>query len=174
MKAKVLLGVGCVLLSLQSFASPAKQETIDKLFDVTHSAQVMDGVYGQMDSMFGQMAAQMQVPETQKPIMDKFFKKYSIMMREEMSWEKLKGPMSNAYAQVYSDEELKDIIKFYQSPAGKKMVEKMPELTKASMVMVQELMKGFMPKMQVLQKELQDELKAEQEKSKSTETPKAK
>lgn len=171
MKAKVLLGLSCIVLSLQVFAAPAKQETIDKLFEVTHSAQLMDGVYAQIDSMFAQMTNQMQVPESQKPIMDKFFKKYSAMMREEMSWEKLKGPMSNAYAQTYTEEELKDVIKFYQSPTGQKFIAKMPELTKASMIMVQDMMKTFMPKMQALQKELQDELKAEQEKAKASPAP---
>lgn len=174
MKAKVLLGLSCIVLSLQVFASPAKQETIDKLFEVTQSAQLMDGVYGQMDSMFAQMASQMQIPESQKPIMDKFFKKYSTMMRDEMSWEKIKVPMSNVYAQTYTDEELKDVVKFYQSPTGKKFVAKMPELTKASMVMVQEMMKGFMPKMQALQKELQDELKASQTQNAAPIAPQAK
>jgi len=161
MKLKILLGLSCLVFSLQAIASPAKPETIDKLFEVTNSAKLMDGVYAQLDPMYTQMVAQMQIPESQKPITEKYMKKYSALMREEMSWDKIKGPIANTYAQVFSEEELKDVIKFYQSPTGKKFVEKMPEMTKASMTMVQELMKSFVPKIQALQKEMQEEIKAE-------------
>lgn len=67
--------------------------------------------------------------------------------------------MIEVYASVYTEEEIKDIIKFYKSPAGQKMLAKMPELMNASMAVVQNLMKDVMPKINDLQKKLNEKLK---------------
>lgn len=158
MKKFVFLAL-MLVVSLNCFSAPASKETIDELFKVTQTEKMMDSVYGQMDGMFKQMVQEMNVTEEKKPILDSFFVKYNTLIIQEMSWEKLKGPMTEAYASVYTEDEVKDIIKFYKSPAGQKMVAKMPELMQASMRMVQDLMKNMMPKINQLQKELQEELK---------------
>lgn len=150
-----------LIFSLNCFAEPASKATIDELFKVTQAQKLMDSVYGQMDGMFKNMVQGMNVTEAQKPILDSFFIKYNALIREEMSWEKLKDPMADAYASVYTESEVKDIIKFYKSPAGQKMLAKMPELMQASMGIVQNSMKNMMPKITELQKQMQDELKKE-------------
>lgn len=158
MKKVVFLAL-MLVISVNCFSAPASKETIDELFKVTQTEKMMDSVYGQMDGMFKQMVQGMNVTEENKPILDSFFVKYNTLIKQEMSWKKLKDPMAEAYASVYTEDEVKDIIKFYKSPAGKKMVEKMPELMQASMSIVQNSMKNMMPKINQLQKELQEELK---------------
>lgn len=145
-------------ISLNCFSAPASRETVEELFKVTQAQKMMDSVYGQMDGIFKQTVEGMNVTEEKKPILDSFFAKYNTLIKEEMSWEKLKVPMAEAYSNVYTEEEVKDIIKFYKSPAGQKMLAKMPELMQASMGIVQNLMKNMMPKINQLQKELQEEL----------------
>ena len=53
--------------------------------------------------------------------MKKFFDKY-------MSWDTLKDEMIGIYAEAFTEEELNEISAFYKTPAGKKVIEKMPEL----------------------------------------------
>jgi hypothetical protein len=161
MKSKFIIAALMFILSMTCFAAPAKKETIDELFNVMQAQKMMDSVYGQMDGMFKQMAQGMNIPESQKPILDKFFVKYTALVKEEMSWEKLKDPMADAYASVYTESEVKNIIKFYRSSAGQKMLVKMPELMQASMSIVQSSMKNLMPKITELQNELTAELKEE-------------
>ena len=54
--------------------------------------------------------------------MKKFFSKH-------LSWENLKDDFIKLYTDAFTEPELKDIYAFYQTPSGKKMVAKMPELT---------------------------------------------
>jgi len=159
MKNKMTLTALLLIFSLNCFASPASRETIDELFKVTQAEKMMDSVYGQMDGMFKQMVREMNIPESQKPTIDSFFVKYNALIRQELSWEKLEDPMAEAYANVYTEREVKDIIKFYKSSAGRKMLAKMPELIQASMGIVQASMKDILPKITQLQQELRQELK---------------
>lgn len=56
-----------------------------------------------------------------KDIMMKFIDKH-------MSYRSLKPELVNLYAETFSTEELKDLTEFYQTPTGKKAIEKMPEI----------------------------------------------
>lgn len=56
-----------------------------------------------------------------KDIMMKFIDKH-------MSYRSLKPELVKLYAETFSTEELKDLTEFYQTPTGKKAIEKMPEI----------------------------------------------
>ncbi|MFZ6818742.1 DUF2059 domain-containing protein [Undibacterium sp. Ji22W] len=159
MKSKLLIAALLFIFSVNGFAAPAKKETVNAMFEVMHSQKMMDSIYGQIDGMFKQMTQGMDIDESQKPIMDKFFAKYNALLREEMSWEKLKNPMAETYASVYTDREVKEITKFYKSPVGQKVLEKMPELMRASLSVTQNAMKNLMPKIKEIQKEMAEEIK---------------
>ena len=96
---------------------------------------------------------QTQVIETQNKIMD--------LMKKELSWENLKPEFEKLYAETYSAEELNGLLKFYQSPLGKKFIEKQPEMQRNTMLMVQQMMMRVMPKVQALTRQLQQEAEAE-------------
>lgn len=61
-----------------------------------------------------------------RPTMKKFFDKH-------LSFNALKDDMIKIYVAEFTEDELKEITKFYQTPVGKKMVAKMPKLTGAGM-----------------------------------------
>ncbi|NHN27681.1 DUF2059 domain-containing protein [Flavobacterium jejuense] len=46
--------------------------------------------------------------------------------------------MAKVYMEIYSHDEVKQMLKFYESPVGKKMTEKASELTKRNMAAAQE------------------------------------
>jgi hypothetical protein len=63
------------------------------------------------------------------------------------------------YDKTYTHEEIKDINRFYESPTGKKMLAKMPELMNESMQTMQtkympELMEKMKTKMEELAKDI--------------------
>lgn len=161
MKAKALLIAVLLMASFNSFATPAKKETLEELFRLMNMTNMLDAVYAQSDAIAKKMAGGNTLTEAQKPIAAKYAEKSLTLMREEMSWDKLKSPMMSVYARVYSDKEVKDMIKFYQTSTGKKMLEKMPELSQAAMGMVHNMLQSIQPKM----KALQAEMAAEMEKS---------
>lgn len=76
------------------------------------------------------------------------------LMNKELSWDKLKGKFITLYGEAFSVEELDALIKFYESPIGKKLVDKQPEIQQKSMVITRDLLTEIMPKIQTLVKEI--------------------
>jgi hypothetical protein len=56
-----------------------------------------------------------------KEVMRKFFAKY-------ISYAALKDDLVKIYTEEFSEEELRQVVAFYKTPAGKKLVEKSPAL----------------------------------------------
>ncbi len=56
-----------------------------------------------------------------KAVMKKFLSKH-------MGWESLKDEIISIYADAFEEDELKKIREFYETPTGKKMIEKTPTL----------------------------------------------
>lgn len=158
MKAKALLLSVLVMLSLNCFATPAKKETLEELFRLTDMSKMLDAVYARSEAMAKQSTPAVESTEAQKSVVSKYAEKRAALMREEISWDKLKSPIIDAYASVYTDKEVRDIIKFYKTPTGKKMLKKIPELTNATVNVLQKSMQNFLPKLQSLQAEMAAEL----------------
>ena len=75
-------------------------------------------------------------------IMDAAFK--------QMSWETLKPDFVRIYAEVFTVADIKGLIAFYQSPVGQKFIEKQPEVTEKTMMVVQQRMPAMMQELQKL------------------------
>jgi hypothetical protein len=101
------------------------------------------------DGAFDQMIEQVLVTQLKshpeaKPYEDEmraFFKKY-------MSWSSLKGEMAEIYAREYTEAELLDIKRFYESPTGRKAAAKMPMLMQKGMELGQRRVQEHLPELQ--------------------------
>ena len=65
-----------------------------------------------------------------------------------MSWASLKEEMIRLYAEAFTEKELKELTKFYQTPIGRKTIEKLPQLTAAGMELGQRRMQEHLPELQ--------------------------
>lgn len=63
------------------------------------------------------------------------------VITEEFSWEKWKAEYTHFYAVTFTEQELKDLIAFYESPAGKTYVAKAPEVQAMAQKQVLERMR---------------------------------
>jgi hypothetical protein len=108
---------------------------------------------GSFDKLVDQMleAQLKQRPEAAaiEPEMRAFFSKY-------MSWNSLKGDMVEMYARAFTETELRDITKFYQTPTGRKMSSMLPQLMQSGMEIGQKRVQEHLP-------ELQEAIKAKME-----------
>ncbi|MGA1197950.1 MAG: DUF2059 domain-containing protein, partial [Candidatus Latescibacterota bacterium] len=59
----------------------------------------------------------------------------------------IKADYIELYAEVFTEDELKGLINFYESPIGKAYIKKQPELTQKSMMLSQKMMMKVMPKL---------------------------
>ena len=101
---------------------------------------------------------QLGISGPEKEIFDRYSARVNAIVREEVSWQKLKEPMIDVYVKFYTEQELQDIIAFYSTPSGKSFLGKMPLVMQESMSMSQSLMTNLMPKIRALTEELQQEI----------------
>jgi len=153
---------------LLAFASPwfaladdaAIRPDIDELFTAMRMEKIMHDSMDQAmkmipkmtESMTSQSLSKLSPAEAEKvrARAEKMQEKTMALVEEEMSWEKIKGPMAQVYAESLTPEEVKGITAFYKSPAGQAFLDKQPVIMQKTMAMTQKLMMDLMPKMQAL------------------------
>jgi len=86
--------------------------------------------------------AMMQLQGTMREFLNKY-----------MSWATLKDDMAKIYQEGFTEAEIGELIKFYESPVGKKSMEQMPALMGKGMAIAQERMKDHLPELQAALKE---------------------
>ncbi len=165
MRIKLLSCTVALLFSLQAQAEPATRATIEKFLQVTEAANMMDQAYQNMDQMTAQMLASSGLDVAKDPQIQKDMQEMNALVRAEMSWDKMEEPLIALYGNVFSEAELQDIIEFYQSPAGQKMLKRQPELIQGTMVMMQQQMQNLMPKIKALTEKQHAARKAAQQKN---------
>lgn len=62
------------------------------------------------------------------------------LINKELSWNKIKNQFINIYAEFFSEEELDALIKFYESPIGRALVDKQPDIQQKSMAITRKLL----------------------------------
>jgi len=149
----------CFLSSFSVFAADTnKKAEIEELLLLMNTDAMVDSMYSQMSQMMQGMGQQLKVKPKEQAIFKKFTARMFSTMKEEMNWEKMKGPTIEIYAKHFSEKEISDMIAFYKTESGKSMVKKLPAVMTDSMMMGQNMMKNFIPKMQKISQELQSEL----------------
>lgn len=163
MNKRILGLVACILFSQTSLANDDVRPSLERMFEVTDMQAMLNASYAQLDQVFAQMSQANKVQEKDKAIYEKHRKKFLKEIKSTLSWDSIKEPIIDAYSKVYSKQEVEELITFYQSPLGQKMLKKMPELMQVTMQVVQQTSRKMIPRMQALQAELQKELAANAE-----------
>jgi len=166
-----LLLLAVLIFPLSTPAAPPSDQSINQLLRLTKVDKQMDSVFTQMDGM---MKASIQQAMKGKPlsadeqaILDRQQAKMTAIMKEELSWEKMKDLYVQAYRETFSQEEIDGLIAFYQTPVGRSFVSKQPELMKRTMTIMQ---KRLAPMVQRIQK-ISEETVAELQKARAENPP---
>lgn len=114
----------CIVLVLIMFTLPLysqnKEKDIYRLMEISGSADLGTQV------MYA-------IIEQYKEIIPDVPDEYWNMVLKEFSSDELIQLIVPIYDRYFTHEEIKDIIKFYETPTGKKMVENLPFITQESM-----------------------------------------
>jgi hypothetical protein len=159
----ILLLLAVLTFSLSTRAGPPSDQSINQLLQLTKVDKLADSVFTQMDGM---MKASMQQVTKGKPlsaeeqaIMDKQQAKMIGIMKEEVSWNKMKDLYVQVYRETFSQEEIDGLIAFYRTPVGRSFVDKQPELMKRTMTIMQQRMGPMMQRIQKMSEETALEMK---------------
>ena len=148
------------MFGANAWAGDSHTDAAKRLMEVMQADAMIEQVYDQLMPAMQDFADQMGIAEDEREIFDAYMAKSIGIMRNEFSWEKMEPYMLEAYTSVYTEDEILDLVAFYESPTGQKFIAKMPELMQVSMQMSQRMMADMMPKLQKAQEELIAQLEA--------------
>ncbi len=119
------------------------------LLRAMHTEQVLTNatakVYQMVDKFGQNAAAQPDLPAEQKAAVQKAQEEAHATIGQQLSWDALRGDFIQAYAEAFSEDELKGLVAFYDSPLGQKLVEKQPAVTEKMGRLTQQKMMAVMP-----------------------------
>lgn len=133
-------------------------DAVEQLLLLTKQDQILEQTFEQMKPMILQQYRLMNIPEAKAQVINKYLGKILDVMKDEMSWDQIKEEYIQIYMAVYTEDEVRELIKFYQSPIGQKTVDKMPLLMQQSMLVSQNHLKNILPKIQEISKEMAAEI----------------
>ncbi|MGH8353335.1 MAG: DUF2059 domain-containing protein [Pseudomonas sp.] len=158
------LRILCTALLFACVSGPALADSAshaanaEQFLKLAHADKLAVPVYAQVQQMFAQRFTQAQAPEGKKALLESYQAKANAALDKAVSWDKLKPEMVKLYTDNFSESELKDLIAFYQSPLGKKVLEKMPTLTAQSAQMTQAKLETAVPEVNKLLADMAKEL----------------
>jgi hypothetical protein len=152
-------------LALPVFAQGATEASVERLFAAMNVERSIGATYAMMDNMMKQSMAQA-LPANPTPQQAKAAEAaragFSAVMRDELSWEKMKPDLVKTYSETFTEAEVLGIVAFYESPAGQAFVNKMPLLMQKSMASTQERMRLLIPRMKAAVEKAALEAKAQE------------
>jgi hypothetical protein len=119
-----------------------------KLMEVTNAKDMMDQRLVLFEGLLEQtIDASDLTPEEQEAANDTK-KELMDWCSDILDWEKLRDQIADIYVQVFTEDELNELIRFYQSPVGQKLLEKTPEIMQKSVEIVQTILQDKLSEFQ--------------------------
>ena len=147
--------MACLLLANGAQAAPPSDADIERLLRATRAQGMLDTIVPQMEAMqrqqFQQLVDDGKLTPEQRADAERIQARSSQIMRQSLSWEKMRPLYINVYRQTFTSEEAKAIAEFYESPSGRAVLDKTPLLMQNLMAAMQ---KDLMPVLEALVTEL--------------------
>ena len=149
----------CAALPAHAQGEPADDTRIDRLLEVTRARQMLDAMLPQIEASQRQMVAQMtggrELDAAQQQRLDAILASSATTVRKTLAWENLEPIYRDIYRQTFTGDDIDAIVAFYESPAGQRMLDRMPELMQNTMAAMQRLV---VPMLQQMERDLAAEI----------------
>jgi hypothetical protein len=132
-----------------------RQAKIERILDITGSQSMLNQIFDRFAASFdAQMKAQFPNATPQQLAQTGDLRNKLIeMMKERVTWDKMRPSLVKIYSDTFSDEEIDGLLAFFQSPAGQSYVKKLPALTQQIVAYSQAQVGALMPEIQRLARE---------------------
>ncbi|AIR91689.1 DUF2059 domain-containing protein [Pseudomonas cremoricolorata] len=139
-------------------ATPSHNAAAEKFLTLANADKLGTPVYMQVQQMFAQRFEQTKAPASKKSVLDSYQAKANAALDNAIGWNKLKPKMVNLYTATFTEAELKDLVKFYESPLGRKVLREMPKVTQQSAQLTQQSLEPAVPTVNKLLEDMTKEL----------------
>jgi uncharacterized protein len=162
---KIILIIMLFLLSVPviSDANQNKSDILAEKFLVVtrqkeQNRKLLDLLKAQMSQQMNRLSKADNWDENQRKLIEKYTNKMTDILMEELSWEKIKGNHLKIIKSIYSDEELRSLIHFFESELGQLYINKqqiaMQKLGESS----QNIMQNITRRIRAMEQEMKAEL----------------
>ena len=111
-----------VIIAISPICSSAEtdshRQAVEKLFELTHMQQKIETSVGNV------LALQLQ----QSPALREHEDLLTKFLEKNIGWAGMKDNLITMYMAAFTEQELNEINTFYATPAGQKMIQRLPEL----------------------------------------------
>ncbi|WP_043310782.1 DUF2059 domain-containing protein [Pseudomonas sp. ML96] len=150
----LLLACGPLLADPASHAAEAK-----RFLELTRADKLAVPAYMQVRQMFAQRFAQAGGNEAKKALLERYQAQAVTALDKVVGEGKLDNELVSLYTDAFTEAELKELLAFYQTPVGRKVLEQMPQLMAHSAQLTQERLQKAVPEVDKLLGEMTAELK---------------
>ncbi len=131
--AAVLLPGPCASLRAADDDAAPRRAEADELLKAMNVGQSVSmaskRMLTSMDGIADRLSKQPNLTPEQTTDIQKFRDDMHALVDQQLGWDAVKGDVVQAYADDFTEAELKELTAFYHSAAGQKLVEKQPEFT---------------------------------------------
>jgi hypothetical protein len=122
--------------------------------------QLMASMQGQIETMISGQLEQMASCEAMRPALDAYSRDAGALIADSFSSTDFVPEVARLYVEVFDRTELQELLDFYRSPLGRKMLAKMPELMQGSMAIAEQQVAAITPRIEALAQSLGEQLSA--------------
>lgn len=145
--------------STQALAASATHEAhAERFLELVGADRLTVAVYAQVQQMFAQRFAEAQAPESRKAVLERYQSQADAALDKAIGWDRLEPEMVDLYTAEFSEQELAELIEFYQSPLGRKVLTKLPQLNAHSARLTQVKLESAVPEVNKLLGDMAAEL----------------
>ena len=155
----------CYLLipSLALADEAAHRAAAERFLKLANADSMTAPLYTQTEQLltahFTQMGGSMQY----EAILRDYRERASRLLDEQLSWGAIRDELVELYLPVFSEQEFDELSLFYESAAGSKLLQHLPELTRGSMAIARERVEQVLgPQLEQLVEEMDNEVQAQQ------------
>jgi uncharacterized protein len=142
--------------------APATDASIHKLLALTQVSKLMDSMFAQLKGSMEQSAVQAAghpLDAQEQQILSRHVDQVVDVMHTQMSWDKMEPAFTAIYRNNFSQQQINDLLTFYQSPTGQALISKMPQVMQEGMQVGVTQARAAMPQIQQINQEMVQELK---------------
>jgi hypothetical protein len=134
------------------------QAQAERFLQLAQADKLTVPVYAQVQQMFAQRFAEANAPEAKKATLERYQAKANAALDKAVGWNQIKPDMVKLYTSNFSEAELDQLITFYQSPLGKKVMQRLPALNAESAQIAQARIEKAVPEVNGLMEQMGKEL----------------
>lgn len=144
------IAISAILIGLAAAGHAADADAKSKAADLLAAMKTGELVTQTMEVGFVQGVKPFmdQAPPEQRAGLQQGVDAAAAYLREQASWESMRSDYVDLYASAFTPAELDQLLAFYQSPIGQRLVERTPKLTEAGMELGAQRMRQLMPEVQ--------------------------